>query len=119
MGNTTGDTGLFEIDRFNSSSGSSSSNGSSDYLSDGSVRDNVWGTYIHGLFDNDGLRSDLLNSLRKSKGLPEQEKTAYQEIRENAINRWAGILGKSIDLCFILRQVGMEYCMKKVTEDVR
>lgn len=110
MGNTTGDNGLFEINRFN---------GLNDYLSDGSVRDNVWGTYIHGLFDNDGLRSDLLNSLRKSKGLPEQEKTAYQEIRESAINRWAETLGESLDICFILRQVGMEYCMKKVKEDVK
>jgi adenosylcobyric acid synthase len=115
MGNTKGDIGLFEINR---SSGSSCSNGSSDCLSDGSARDNVWGTYIHGLFDNDGLRSDLLNSLRKSKGLPDQEKTDYRNIRESAINRWADTLAKSIDICFILRQVGMEYCMKKVPEDV-
>jgi adenosylcobyric acid synthase len=115
MGNTTGDTGLFEINR---SSGSSCSNSSNDFLSDGSARGNVWGTYIHGLFDNNGLRTDLLNSLRKGKGLPEQKPAAYQEIREEAINSWAGTLGKSIDICFILRQVGMEYCMKKVPEDV-
>jgi adenosylcobyric acid synthase len=109
MGNTTGDVGLFEINRRGTERRA---------LTDGSARDNVWGTYIHGLFDNDGLRTDLLNSLRKEKGLPEQKPEAYQEIREEAINKWAGILAKSLDICFILRQVGMEYCMNKVPEDV-
>lgn len=110
MGNTTGDIGLFKLIRM----------GASQYaLEDGSAKDNVWGTYIHGIFDNDGLRTDLLNSLRKQKGLPVQEAAGYQTIREDAIDRWACILKDSVDICFILRQVGMEYCMKKVPEDVK
>ena len=30
---------------------------------------NVWGTYIHGIFDNFYLRRDLLNRLRRKKGM--------------------------------------------------
>ena len=107
MGNTTGDVGLFKINR---------SNGS---LSDGSVKDNVWGTYIHGIFDNDGLRTELLNSLRKTKGIPKLESIRYQAVREDAINRWADTLKTSLDICFILREVGMEFCMKKTAEELR
>ena len=109
MGNTIGDVGLFKLNRLNNSSGS---NG----LMDGSVKDNVWGTYIHGIFDNDGIRTGMLNSLRKSKGIPEQDSVSYQLIREESINRWAKILGESVDICFILRQVDMEMCIKKLPE---
>ncbi|NOY64207.1 MAG: cobyric acid synthase, partial [Nitrospirae bacterium] len=40
---------------------------------DGSAKGPVWGTYIHGIFDNDRLRRDMLNSLRERKGLPPVE----------------------------------------------
>jgi adenosylcobyric acid synthase len=110
MGHTTGDIGLFKINRLNCSSCLNSSN---DSVLDGSAKRNVWGTYVHGIFDNDGLRTDLLNSLRKEKGLPVQGAVSYKVIREEAINRWTHTLSKSLDICFILRQVGMESCMKK------
>jgi adenosylcobyric acid synthase len=32
----------------------------------------IWGTYVHGIFDSPGFRSDLLNPLRKAKGLRER-----------------------------------------------
>jgi adenosylcobyric acid synthase len=109
MGNTTGDVGLFEISR----------GASQRALTDGSIKDNVWGTYIHGIFDNDGLRTQLLDSLRKRRGLPEQGTVSYQSIREKAINGWADTLKTSIDICFVLRQVDMEYCMKNLPEDLK
>jgi adenosylcobyric acid synthase len=115
MGNTTGDVGLFKLKRLNRKDNSEGT----DSVMDGSVKDNVWGTYIHGIFDNDGIRTGMLNSLRKSKGLPEQDTVSYQSIREEAINRWAKILGDSVDICFILRQVDMEMCMKKLPEDLK
>lgn len=103
MGNTDGDVGLFQLRR----------GMSQDTVADGSAKGNVWGTYIHGIFDNDGLRTRLLNSLRKRKGLPAQDPISYQAIREKAINGWADTLRESVDVCFILREVEMEYCMKK------
>ncbi|MDH7577374.1 MAG: cobyric acid synthase [Bacillota bacterium] len=41
---------------------------------DGAVADSglVWGTYFHGLFDNDPLRAHLLRWLRQCRGLAEQ-----------------------------------------------
>ncbi len=119
MGNTTGDIGMFRMRRY-------SSNGeickgkmtsplrTTNIIPDGSANDNVWGTYIHGIFDNDEFRTLVINSLREKKGLPPRDvEVNYQATREEAINRWADILKNSVDICFILRQVEMEYCMKR------
>jgi adenosylcobyric acid synthase len=124
IGNTTGDVGLFRITRLNSPASppiqplEKRSKGESD-MPDGSVKGNVWGTYLHGLFDNDGFRTDLINSLRKKRGLRQRERVGYQAIREEAINNWADTIKNSIDICFILRQVGMEYCMKRLPEGLK
>ncbi len=124
MGKTAGDVGLFKIIRHHTTEHRVQSTDNRQQTKrgrevlDGSVKGNVWGTYIHGIFDNDGLRTNLLNSLRKKKGLPERETVDYQSLREEAINKWAGALGRSVDICFILRQVGMEFCMKKTAEDI-
>ena len=118
MGNTTGDVGLFKLRRAFSNSELRTPN--SELILDGSVKGNVWGTYIHGIFDNDDLRAALLDSLREKKGLPARSVTfSYQAQREEAINKWADTLKNSVDICFILRQAGMEYCMKKTQEDLK
>jgi adenosylcobyric acid synthase len=120
MGNTAGEVGLFKLTRHQNTdirTQNTEHRAPGFEVYDGSVKGNVWGTYIHGIFDNDGLRTDLLNSLRKGKGLPEQDAINYSSIREKAINGWAQTLSKSIDICFILRQVEMEFCMKKLPED--
>ena len=114
MGSTTGDVGLFKINRLNSSSGLNSLN----YILDGSLKDNVWGTYIHGIFDNDKFRRTLLNSLRQKKGLPIVKETInYFKLKDDATDKWADILRNSVDICFILSLLGMEsyketYCLK-------
>ena len=36
----------------------------------------VFGTYLHGIFDNAGFRTSFLNRLRREKGLPEQAEVA-------------------------------------------
>jgi len=105
MGITTGDIGLFKIKRL--------CHVDSSLVLDGSAKGNVWGTYIHGIFDNDEFRGYLLNGLRIRKGLPPiDRRTRYDELREMAINRWADLLRESVDICFILRLLGMEECTK-------
>ncbi|RAL26297.1 cobyric acid synthase [Thermoflavimicrobium daqui] len=37
-----------------------------------SIDERVWGTYLHGIFDNDHFTSHWLNQLRRQKGIPEQ-----------------------------------------------
>lgn len=96
MGMTTGDVGLFRINRL---SGSNSSNGS---IPDGSQKGNVWGTYIHGIFDNDIFRRNLINFLRLKKGLePLEETIDYSRLRDDSLNKWAGIIRDSIDMKFV------------------
>jgi adenosylcobyric acid synthase len=93
MGRTTGDVGLFRIKRLA---------GGAESIFDGSARGSVWGTYIHGLFDNDGFRHGLINALRMKRGLPiSSDVVIFSEAREHALDAWAGVLQKSIDMNFI------------------
>ncbi len=117
MGATTGNIGLFKLKRLSNNSKLKTQN--SELILDGSSKGNVWGTYIHGIFDNDDFRREWLNSFRVKKGLPLQERTInYHAKREEAINRWADILKNSVDICFVLRQTGMEYCKEHLTKGI-
>lgn len=124
MGVTTGDVGLFRLRRYSSNAEISKGEMTSplrndDLIPDGSAKGSVWGTYIHGIFDNDKFRSSVINSLREKKGLPLRNvEVDYQAKREEAINRWADTLKNSVDICFILRQVGMD-CRGEVISPVR
>ena len=142
MGVTTGDIGLFRLYRYQNTGlrtqstenppnpplipplargdieGLKGGVGGFEVL-DGSMKGNVWGTYIHGLFDNDKFRCTLLNSLRQGKGLPPIDGTInYFDLKEKAINRWADILKNSIDICFILRLLDMEYCKEHLIRGI-
>jgi adenosylcobyric acid synthase len=100
MGKTTGDVGLFRLRRCTALS---ENRQESDPVPDGSVRENVWGTYMHGLFDNDRFRRNLINSLRKKRQLPEVDRvTDFARERDQALNRWAEVMRKSIDMKFIM-----------------
>jgi adenosylcobyric acid synthase len=93
MGETLGDTGLFKLNRL----------ASGEAVDDGSMKGNVWGTYLHGLFDNDGFRLALLNALRKRKGLELYDSTVdYSKARDDSMNRWAALLRESIDMDFVM-----------------
>lgn len=114
MGHTTGDVGMFRLRRYSYNAEISKGEMTSPLpISDGSLKGNVWGTYIHGIFDDDELRTSVINSLREKKGLSSRDvEVNYQAKKEEAINRWADTLKNSVDICFILRQAGMEHCMK-------
>jgi adenosylcobyric acid synthase len=100
MGVSKGETGLFRLKRI--SSNSSLVTRHSSLIMDGSSKGNVWGTYIHGIFDNDLFRRELLNSIREKKGLRLIGKVVdYSRLREDALNKWSGIIRKNIDMKFI------------------
>jgi len=93
MGRTTGDVGLFKIKRHASNCES---------IDDGSSKGNVWGTYIHGIFDNDVFRRGLVNNLRNRRGLPTRDEIMdFAKERDQALDRWAEVLRASIDMRFI------------------
>jgi adenosylcobyric acid synthase len=123
MGVTTGDIGLFRLKRFKNPeprTQTSNNNNQGFEVLDGSLNGNVWGTYIHGIFDNDSFRNALLNFLRTKKGLPPSMNTVnYLACREEAINKWADIIRKSVDVCFILRLLGLESYQKTYCTGIR
>lgn len=70
---------------------------------DGAVRSDglVWGTYIHGVFDEPGFRRVWLNRARARKGLLPlalQVSDSVTARRRSELDRWADHLARSMDL---------------------
>ncbi|MBI5847575.1 MAG: cobyric acid synthase [Nitrospirae bacterium] len=102
MGRSTGDIGLFRIRRL--SSDLSPITHHSSRILDGSVNKNCWGTYLHGIFDNNTFRRDLLNRIREKKGLPVLPVTVdYTGMKEKALDNLAAMVKKNIDMEFLRR----------------
>ena len=77
-------------------------------MPDGSSRGNCWGTYIHGIFDNDGFRRGILNGLREKKGLtPLDGPVSYAAAIDQALDRLADLLRLHVDMGFIRRVLGL------------
>ncbi|MBD2100625.1 cobyric acid synthase CobQ [Leptolyngbya sp. FACHB-261] len=64
----------------------------------------VWGTYLHGLFDNGPWRRSWLNSLRQQRGLRALPTGVpnYREQREAMLNQLADVIEKHLDLASLL-----------------
>jgi adenosylcobyric acid synthase len=58
---------------------------------------NVWGTYIHGVFDGKPFRDHILNKIRVKKNLPIPQNLRDFSIDEE-LSRLASILRESIDI---------------------
>ena len=62
---------------------------------------NVFGTYLHGLFDNLHWTVGLLNNLRRRRGLPLQKNVPdgnYRDFKEKEYDRLAAVVRESIDI---------------------
>ncbi len=94
----------FELQRRNDESGRhSGTSGRDDQDLDGAVRDDglVWGTYIHGLFDEPVFRRAWLNRLRMRKGLSGLDSFHSQRVndtRRDELDRWADHVAQHLDL---------------------
>jgi adenosylcobyric acid synthase len=97
LGQTISEVGLFKVTPLNSDS---------TYM-DGQYKDNVWGTYIHGIFDNDDLRRALINSVRKNRGLEEtiHKNIIYNDLKDEAFKLWAEAVKTHIDMDFIYKMI--------------
>ncbi len=104
MGNSTGAIGLFKLRRLNSHS--AIRNPQSEIVLDGARKGNCWGTYLHGIFDNNEFRRSLLNGIRESKGLPAAAAVFdYAAMKERAIDNLADMVRKHLDIDFIMRSM--------------
>ena len=60
----------------------------------------VWGSYLHGLFDEDAFRHAFLRHLRHEAGLPPAQETAYSLGPE--LDRLADAVETALDMPAIL-----------------
>jgi adenosylcobyric acid synthase len=62
----------------------------------------VWGTYVHGLFDNDAARHCFLDTVRQSCGLARARSRAWISAeRQQRIERWASHVQTSLNMDLI------------------
>jgi adenosylcobyric acid synthase len=74
-----------------------------DFHLDGAVSSDglIFGTYLHGIFDNDDFRHTFINYLRKRKGLPAldfSQELSVVEKREEAYEKLAEVIRKNVDV---------------------
>lgn len=60
---------------------------------------NAYGTYIHGLFENDAFTKVFLNNIRKRKNISlQEEEKNYRTFKEEQYNRLADTIRNAIDM---------------------
>jgi adenosylcobyric acid synthase len=97
-----GDIGLFKIKRINPMM----PHLNTVEVMDGSIKGNCWGTYMHGIFENDLFRRTIINKVRKNKNLPPLDSfVKYSEIKDRAIDNLARIVEENVDMDFIKRLI--------------
>ena len=68
----------------------------------------VFGTYLHGLYDNDAFRRWFIDDLRRRRGMaPLGEIQAVYDI-EPALNRLADVVRANLDVNAIHRRMGLK-----------
>ena len=89
-----------------------SRNGAALQVADGWVSPDrrVWGTYLHGLFDNDGFRRAFRAELREGQPAPETAalEMSYEKFQEGQLDRLAELLRRHLDMAHIKRMIQPE-----------
>ena len=68
----------------------------------------AWGTYVHGVFENDGFRRGLLDRLRAIKGMTAQPASLdYLSLKEEGFDRLADHVERSLDMQAINSILGL------------
>ena len=85
-------------------------NGSHLAKMDGCQRNHVYGTYLHGFFDREGIAETIVNALLKKKGLdavPGGE-FQYAAYREQQYDRLAAVIRESFDMKAVYGMMGID-----------
>lgn len=67
---------------------------------EGAYYDNVYGSYVHGIFDGEGIAQAIVGAIAKEKGieLENLESFNYQEYKETQYDKMAAILREHLDV---------------------
>jgi adenosylcobyric acid synthase len=81
-------------------------------ISDGAVSADglVWGTYIHGIFDNDAFRASVIDGLKRRKGLRPSDgssRVSFNELKEASIETLAATVEEALDMERIFNIIGI------------
>ncbi|MBN2898048.1 MAG: cobyric acid synthase [Clostridia bacterium] len=81
-------------------------------ISDGAINlaGNVFGTYIHGIFDDIQFTRNFLNIIRREKGLDDVESQVkdFEAFKDNEYNKLAEVLKASLDMDKIYEIIGVK-----------
>jgi adenosylcobyric acid synthase len=81
-----------------------------------SVDGRVIGTYFHGIFHNDSFREQLINTVRRKKGLKDLTgRVSFNQVRESAFDRLADHVRSNVNLQYIYEKME-EFNMREVTK---
>jgi len=74
----------------------------------GTADGRIWGTYLHGIFHNDGFRRSWLNGIRAAKGLRREEATfSVQGRKEREFDRVADTVRQHVRMEEIYKLLGI------------
>lgn len=84
-------------------------NGKEVNVIDGAIssKGNVFGTYIHGIFDNDAFRKDLIASIALRAGVKIRPAGEYRLMGEKALQTLALSVEENMDIKALLRIIGI------------
>ncbi|MGE4291092.1 MAG: cobyric acid synthase [Desulfovibrio sp.] len=68
----------------------------------------VWGTYLHGVFDDDGFRRWFVNCLRTARGYAPLEGFGASYGLEAALDHLASVVREHLDMAAVYRALGMD-----------
>jgi len=75
-----------------------------------SIDTRVFGTYLHGIFDEDSFRHQFLRAARRFHGLSAPlELHRWKQLREDSLNRLAQAVEDALDMETIFDWVGLPY----------
>ena len=63
------------------------------------VKDNVFGTYIHGIFENNMITEKIFNTVKRKKGILRTKiKETFEEYREKEFDKLEKILRENLNI---------------------
>jgi adenosylcobyric acid synthase len=65
----------------------------------------VWGTYLHGLFENDVLRTQLLTWINKAAITENQNGFSYRAFKEQNYEILASVVEQQVNTAYILQKI--------------
>ncbi|OLS17072.1 MAG: Cobyric acid synthase [Candidatus Heimdallarchaeota archaeon LC_3] len=72
----------------------------------------IWGTYIHGLFENFELKKDFLDYFRRKNNLKNGKTYNYSDIKNKGYNLLAEIVNENLDIKKIYEIIGNGVSLK-------